>query len=86
MMNCTTLGIDVAKNEFQLHGVDARRAKAGFCRCLVSLLAEYDIDEIPRTIYCPIEIRPASFYFDVGFVRVPTRSDPSPPMFPQHLA
>jgi transposase len=24
MMHCTTLGIDVAKNEFQLHGVDKR--------------------------------------------------------------
>jgi len=23
-MNCTTLGIDVAKNIFQLHGVDER--------------------------------------------------------------
>ena len=23
-MNCTTLGVDVAKNVFQLHGVDER--------------------------------------------------------------
>jgi len=45
-----------------------RGPEKGFRFCLIPFLAQPDIDAIAREIYCPIEIRLASFDFDVGIL------------------
>ena len=76
------VGGDTVRNTL---GDNSRGPKEGFGRCLVALLAEYNSDEISRTIYRPIELGPAAFYLNGGLVRIPTPPDASASMLAEHL-
>jgi hypothetical protein len=65
---------------------NARGPEEGFRRCAITLLAQENVYQMPRTIHCTVQIGPAPFHFDVGFVDIPALSTPSPPMLAQHLA
>jgi len=67
-------------------GDGARGAKKGFRHRLVTLLAQQDIDKVPRAIDRAVEIGPASFHFEVGFVDIPAASSSSPSLLAQRLA
>src|SRR5262245_35208810 len=63
-----------------------RRAEEGFRRCLVSLLAKQDIDEMAIPINGPVQVDRAPFHFNESFIYVPTRPTASPPVLAQRLA
>src|SRR5262249_18334086 len=56
------------------------------CRGTVPRLTQIDVHQIPVSIYCAVQIGPATFHFRIGFVRVPTSSHSSAPMLTETLA
>src|SRR5262249_2731744 len=66
-------------------GDRARGAEEGFRPCLVLLLPQRDIDEIPLPINGPVEVGHAPFHLDAGLVHVPAAPDSPTPMLAQGL-
>ncbi len=67
-------------------GDGAGGAKEGFCRCLIPLLTEQDIHEVPISIDGPVEIDQAPFHFEERLVDIPPASNSPSSMLAQRLA
>ena len=64
----------------------ARGPKEGFRCCLVPLLTEQNIDQIPISIDRPVEVDQAPFDFKESLVHIPAAPDSPSSMLAQRLA